>query len=652
LTRDFFAGSARALIQHHRDCIVALALACGVFFLYARTLVPSVLDGDQGEYQFIAAALGIPHPSGFPLYVLIGHLWSYLPLGALAFRMNLLSAFFGALTIGALFIALRRQHIHSLAAIWGALTLAVIPQFWEYATVAAVYRLHTFLIVLLFLGLAEWERTRRAQWLWLSAFAFGLDLANHLTISLFVPAIIVFVLLVVGRAFFAHARVFAISALFLLLPLVLYFYFPLRAQQLIADEFVVPGFRSAVARGIVSPFYPNSPEGLLNFITGAAFLGNIPGNAQWQWNSFPGDWLALNLQIVNPPIVIAALIGLIVLARQRAKIALWLALVIATLQFLALQYSYANLAAIGQFSSYYREYYLPSFIALMICATFGAEWIARCIINARSKIIAACALIGFAICLLVPMFDLVARRSTALVARSSEVEAQWRAIKKFAPEPNAALVAHWGDLTPLWYYQHAENWRRDVIALYPPMDETIDAWIATGKPAYLAGPLLDWATNVVEKYRLTPWGALVRVSDPAFVPVSPFAQNANWTFTSERPIIRALGFEVAPARVRAGDSLDVAIFWESLVNISLDDTLLYLSFANQDASKQSFTLVVNWMPGGKLIRGQRALGIYRFAIPPDLAPGEYALRATVYSIRAARNLNCNAEPVLASITIE
>ena len=62
------------------------------------TLAPDVLAADSGELQVVAAQLGVAHPPGFPLYVLLAHLFTRLPIGSPAYMVNLLSAVFGALT--------------------------------------------------------------------------------------------------------------------------------------------------------------------------------------------------------------------------------------------------------------------------------------------------------------------------------------------------------------------------------------------------------------------------------------------------------------------------------------------------------------------------------------------------------------------------
>jgi hypothetical protein len=74
------------------------AVFLAVFGLYWLTLAPGVVGGDAGEHQLAVPLLGIPHTTGYPLYVLTGKLLTVLlPVGSMAWRMNLFSAVGGAL---------------------------------------------------------------------------------------------------------------------------------------------------------------------------------------------------------------------------------------------------------------------------------------------------------------------------------------------------------------------------------------------------------------------------------------------------------------------------------------------------------------------------------------------------------------------------
>ncbi len=93
---SFLVWSVPLLFRRFRVPIAPALLGVGFFVLYWRTLAPDVVGHDAGEFQFVPAIFGIPHGTGYPLYLLVGKAWSWLPLGSVAWRMNLLSALFGA----------------------------------------------------------------------------------------------------------------------------------------------------------------------------------------------------------------------------------------------------------------------------------------------------------------------------------------------------------------------------------------------------------------------------------------------------------------------------------------------------------------------------------------------------------------------------
>src|SRR5213593_112847 len=81
-----------------RDRLIALGATLVAFCLYAATLLPGIGSGDTAEFQRVAPTLDVAHPTGYPLYTLLGWLWSHLPLGGTpAWRMNLFSAVASAL---------------------------------------------------------------------------------------------------------------------------------------------------------------------------------------------------------------------------------------------------------------------------------------------------------------------------------------------------------------------------------------------------------------------------------------------------------------------------------------------------------------------------------------------------------------------------
>jgi hypothetical protein len=71
------------------DVRVAAAVSAGIaFVVYLRTMLPGVSVGDWAEMQFVPAQLSVPHPTGYPLYVLLGKLFSLLPVASGSGRLS------------------------------------------------------------------------------------------------------------------------------------------------------------------------------------------------------------------------------------------------------------------------------------------------------------------------------------------------------------------------------------------------------------------------------------------------------------------------------------------------------------------------------------------------------------------------------------
>jgi hypothetical protein len=222
-----------------RGAVVELLAGCAVFLipflLYLKTLTPTVLPYDSGVFQTKAYVLGIGHPTGYPTYILLGKLFTYLPFGDLAYRVNLSSAVYAAVAVLFVYLtALRfvpdeKANLHVASAI-GALAFATSPTFWSQAVVTEVYTLNVLCVAATLYTLFLWRDTRRDAHLLFAAFLVGLSMTAHMTSGLLVPAALLFVLLVDGKVLQAPARLLKGTAAFLagLSP---YLYLPVRASM-------------------------------------------------------------------------------------------------------------------------------------------------------------------------------------------------------------------------------------------------------------------------------------------------------------------------------------------------------------------------------------------------------------------------------------
>ena len=140
------------------------------------------------------AVWGTPHNPGYPLYIVVSHLLAKLPVGTLAFRINLMSAVFGALAAGLLVLVVARLTDRIDAAICAGIGLALGRTFWSQSIVAEVHGLATALLVATLLFGVRWTDTRSTRDLMLTVGMAALAVGNHLTIVVVAPGLIVMVL--------------------------------------------------------------------------------------------------------------------------------------------------------------------------------------------------------------------------------------------------------------------------------------------------------------------------------------------------------------------------------------------------------------------------------------------------------------------------
>ena len=186
---------------------------------YLLTLAPTVTFWDAGEFIAAAKTLGIPHPPGTPLFVLIAHVWAMLfPIGEYAFRTNLLSALLSALGAGCFFLiaheSLRalipagNEESGRVLRIGGGAAAALLGAFtftnWQNSNETEVYAVATFTIAAMSWLAHLWRRDRAtpraSRLLLLIVYLAGVSIGNHLLALLAGPGILAFMVATLREA--------------------------------------------------------------------------------------------------------------------------------------------------------------------------------------------------------------------------------------------------------------------------------------------------------------------------------------------------------------------------------------------------------------------------------------------------------------------
>jgi hypothetical protein len=221
------------------------------YFFYLISLFPTVASEDSGEFAAAAHTLGVAHPPGYPLFVILAKIFeTLLPFGDVAWRINVFSAFFGAAAVAGIYFLVKLLTKDTALGVATALFFAGGEIFWSQAIRAEVYTLNTFFLVLVILLAVLWHFTETAPthnnegapvnhrtfevgtsskvFYWLS-FIYGLSLANHQLMFLVGPPLFIFILITRPKIFLDY-RLIGKAALWFLLGLSVYLFLPLAAS--------------------------------------------------------------------------------------------------------------------------------------------------------------------------------------------------------------------------------------------------------------------------------------------------------------------------------------------------------------------------------------------------------------------------------------
>ncbi|MCF6284835.1 MAG: DUF2723 domain-containing protein [Candidatus Hydrogenedentes bacterium] len=169
------------------DYVTALSVGFFALLLYVGGLAPTVTGEDSGELIGAAYSLGVPHPPGYPVWTLLAHLFTWIPFGSIAWRVNAFSAVCGAGTVSLLTLIGIGLTKRRGAAALGALCFATSRAFWEQSVIAEVYTLSTlFMALLLYLCLRGFSEEHPAR-LYGTALLIGIGTGVHSTLVLLLP---------------------------------------------------------------------------------------------------------------------------------------------------------------------------------------------------------------------------------------------------------------------------------------------------------------------------------------------------------------------------------------------------------------------------------------------------------------------------------
>ena len=423
----------------------SLILATTLALCYVVTLAPGLTwangGADGGDLITAAATNGIAHPSGYPLYLLLARAFQALPVGALAFRTNLLSA---VCAIGAaltLLAFLRRQNIPAYIALTASLAFGLAPAVWSQAVITEVYSLQSLLLILFLNALLD-EHFPGGDWA--RGLIFGLATSNHLTTLILLPLLL---LRTSPKPGFAKPAELGKRSLACLLGLSLYLTLPLRAAS----------------QPPINWGNPVTPQGFWWLVSGRLYaaypFGISLADAILRLRAFGG----LLLEQFSLPGVLIGVYGLFSGLPSRALLAsLWM--------FVA----FTGFAIVyGSYDS--QVYLIPAYIAFAVWLAYGLQDSLGAL-SARYQRLTRPAVILIVVGLIVRIPFMLPNVDAAHDQRAEQFGTQF-----IASAPHDALIFASGDeaVFALWYFHHALGQRPDVVVIaddllvYPWYAETL-----------------------------------------------------------------------------------------------------------------------------------------------------------------------------------
>ncbi len=409
------------------------------FAVYLSTLAPTITlrnhGADSGDLVTAAINLGVPHPTGYPLYIILSHLMTRLPGGDAAYKVNLLSAAAAALALGILFHIIYRRLPTALSVLLrllvcsGAVGLFAFGQLlWSQATIAEVYAFHVLVMVSL-LWVIESRHPLRPC---LAALFLALSVGHHLTAALVIPTCWPFIGDVRRSATLTRMRRVAVCFVAGLIP---YLYIPLRAR----------------ANPVPNWGYGDNWEGILWLVTGAPYHSylRLPATESLQrFTAWSGIWVR-DLGVLG---LALALFGLWDTFGQRTTRA--------ELTYVALVSCYA----ITYSTSDSYLYLLPVGIVLCCWLAHGAaqllgglqQWAGT---NYRKRLVVGTAALALA---MLPLRSLVRHHSAMDLSGDWEAHTYAQTILA-AAQPGALILSEGDEQTfALWYQRYGLGLRADT----------------------------------------------------------------------------------------------------------------------------------------------------------------------------------------------
>ena len=449
------------------------------FVLYLLTIAPSVIQIDTGELAAVQCTLGIAHPTGYPLFTILGYVFSLIPLPVTKiFQMNLLAALYCSAAVSVFTFTAKivldnwnsfqfikhskeknkrkkkesgkvvkpassstvelSEPFKIISAIFGGLFLALSKTFWFQSTSVEVYSLHLLLITLIILALvkafllSDKESSISKYWI-VFAITLVLGFTNHMTTLLIIPGVAYLYFTKNGFSTKSIKQIIFMLLIFFPILILVYLYLPIRASQ----------------SPVMNWGNPIEWERIIRHISGQQYQ-------VWLFSSTEAAAKQFNYFVNNLPIefsfsLLFALAGLVVSFIYARKFFIFNIIVFLSTVLYSINYDINDI----------DSYFLLAYISL---AFFGVFGIVQLILFATKKkmqlIIPVSLLVLFVGLQFYSNYDEVNQRGNFIY------EDYTKAILNTVPNNSIVFSYQWDYfISASYYFQFVEGFRKDVVVI-------------------------------------------------------------------------------------------------------------------------------------------------------------------------------------------
>ncbi len=565
------------------------------FAVYMLTLAPSVTFFDSGEFLTASYSLGSAHSPGYPLFLMYAKLFTWLPLGNIAFRINTATAVSSSLAcLGVYFLTtlllrnerlVENERLSSFAVrgagLAAALAFSFSPRLWLQSNHDKPYPLLAFITAVIFYLLLKWRDhykngAEQPAYIYAGTFLAGMSMGLHQTVVLLVPAWFIFIVLTDWRMV-TRVKELVLATAWALLGFSVHLYLPLRA---IRNPLLNWGDTKTYTQFMwhfLRKGYPNEPH---------------PRDASLLWTQINAFSIPHEFTWLGAALIVLALVCL--WQRQRDVVIAFLA---GVATFLLVVAGYFDTPAEMVFLT--EEFFTPLYLLAAVLIGIGLyHLLARAVARVRlpegygARVYAAVA----AMYLTLPI-TLCAMNYYENDQHNNYIAFDY-ATNSLRSLPQNAVMFTWGDsgAFPLWYLQGVERMREDLDLPHTP--HLVFDWYLDSMPRLFGSSSLRASGGSLP---VDPEQNLrTAIKDnidkrPVFI---DFSTRYSLTFTNCLPVQKGIVYRIRGANEPAGLP-DISV-WD---NYNSRGILNKISFLDLDTGKAILIYANGYLEAGEFLMG-------------------------------------------------